>query len=559
MLQYLKIKNLALLTEITLEFDIGFTALTGETGAGKSILLEALSLLAGCRADKSIIRQGASSCEIEAILFFSNPSRINAALESLNLPLCEENTLILKRSIEREKSPRIQINGSLSSLSSLQILGEFWIDFHRPSEPQKLLQHQYQLQILDLYGGLMPLLKEYSDLYFKWKNLLKTVQELSDKERLSQDEIDFYQSQINKITAINPTEESIRELEENFARIANSQEINLLSAQLESGLQGDSGITASIQTLLKPAYQLSKLLPTTNSLSQRLDSLIIETEDLASEYAAINHSIDNDPESIHETQTNMHDWLEIKRQYGPTLEIVLKKLQSLQEKVSSQAHIETTLHTLQKDADILQSKLEKIAITLRQKRQESAKTLAPKVQKLFHSLGLQNAKLDIKIHPESTLKEYGNCFAQFLFASNKGQSYLPLHKIASSGETARVMLSFKTILAEVDQTPLLVFDEIDANIGGEIASKVAHELRALSTNHQVLCVTHLPQTAAQAHNHYTVTKVSSSNNTSITIHKLSDSEQRIRELARMFGDRSSESALTHARDLLALQSLELVQ
>lgn len=559
MLQYLKIKNLALLTEITLEFDIGFTALTGETGAGKSILLEALSLLAGCRADKSIIRQGASSCEIEAILFFSNSSRINAALESLHLPLCEDNNLILKRSIEREKSPRIQINGSLASLSSLQTLGEYWIDFHRPNEPQKLLQHQYQLQLLDLYSDLMPSLKEYSDLFCQWKNLLKTIQDLSDKERLSQDEIDFYQSQIDKINIINPSVESIQELEENFARIANSQEINLLFSHLESSFQGDSGIIASIQNLMKPACQLSKLLPSTSSLVQRLDSLIIETQDLASEYSSLNQSIDNDPESIYETQTKMHAWLEIKRQYGSTVEIVLKKRHSLQEKVSLQMHIETNLQQLQKDADIQQSKLEKLAIVLQQKRQESAKELTSKVQGMFHSLGLQNAKLDIKIQSESSLKEYGNCFVQFLFASNKGQEYLPLHKIASSGETARVMLAFKTILAEVDQTPLLVFDEIDANIGGEIASKVANELKILSNNHQVLCVTHLPQTAAQAHHQYTINKVSSSNNTSITIRKLSDQEERIQELARMFGDRTSESALIHARDLLAQQSLALVQ
>lgn len=553
MLQYLQIKNLALLKEITLEFDLGFTALTGETGSGKSILLEALSLLAGSRADKNIIRQGAPSCEVEAILFWSNPGRINNALESLNLPPCEEKVLILKRSIDRDKSPRIQINGSLASLSALQALGEFWIDFHRPNDPQKILQRQYQLQILDLYAGVIPLLKEYSDLYCQWKDLLKKIHELIDKERLSQDEIDFYQSQIDKINSLNPSQESIQELEENFTRISNAQEINVLSSHLETALQGDSGLTSLIQSLIKPAYQLSKLLPTTNILSERLNSFIIEAEDLASEYIAINQSIDMDPQSLHEIQTKMNEWLEIKRQYGPSLESVLKKRDSLQEKVSLQSNIESNLLSLQNEAQIKHSELENLAATLHQKRQTTAKILSSKVQSLLHSLGLQNAKLEIQTQTDNTLKEYGNTLVEFLFASNKGQSYMPLHKVASSGETARVMLAFKTILAEVDQTPLLVFDEIDANIGGEVASKVANELRTLSANHQVLCVTHLPQTAAQAHHHYSVGKESESTSEipTVTITKLSNPQERVEELARMFGDRSSESALNHARDLLA--------
>lgn len=552
MLQYLQIKNLALLTEISLEFDLGFTAVTGETGAGKSILLEALSLLSGCRADKSIIRQGASTCEVEGVLYFSNPFRINAALESLNLPLCEDNTLVLKRSVDRDRGPRIQINGSLTTLSSLQVLGSYWIDFHRPNDPQKILQHPYQLQILDLYGGLTPLLSSYCELFYEWKGVLKKAQELDAQERLSQDEIDFYQSQIDKINAINPSEESIQELEESFARITNSQEINLLSSQLDVSLKGDSGISSSMQDLMKAAHQLSKLLPGTKVLEERLNSLIIETEDLASEYEAIHDSMDTDPETIHETQRKMNEWLQIKRQYGSTLELVLKKREFLQERVSLQSHIGTSLELLHKEADGHYVQLEELANRIQEKRIEAAQALAPKVQQLFHSLGLQNAKLDIKIHPETTLKEYGNCFVEFLFASNKGQAFMPLHKIASSGESARVMLAFKTILAEVDQTPLLVFDEIDANIGGEVAAKVANELRILSNNHQVLCVTHLPQTAAQAHNHFAVQKEWGADLTSVTITKLSDPQERVKELARMFGDRASESALSHARDLLAM-------
>lgn len=555
MLRYLNIKNLALLNEITLEFDAGFTAITGETGAGKSILIEALNLLSGARADKNIIRQGASCCEVEGYLYFPNPSPINALLEALHLPLCEENTLILKRCIDREKSPKIQINGSFALLSSLQKLGEFWIDFHRIDEPQKLFESSYQLQIVDLYGGLTPLLTDYKALYFQWKNLLKQIVELSENERLSDDEIHFYQTQINKINAINPTEELISELEQNFTRISHAQEIGLLSSQLEAGLTEEFGIQSSLQELMKPAFALSKLLPSTNALLERLNSLIIETEDIASEYGSINSSLETDPELIQETQRKMNDWHEIKRQYGPNLESVLKKRKSLEEKVSLQSNIENTLEQLSRDAKEKELNLAKLADMLQQKRHEAVIGLTAKVQKLLKTLGFEHAKLEIKIHNTSILKEYGNCYIEFLFAANKGHPLMPLHKIASSGETARVMLALKTILAEVDQTTLLVFDEIDANIGGEVASKVANALKMLSKNHQVMCVTHLPQTAAQAHNHYTVYKESSSNETSVTIMKLTHPQERIQELARMFGNRACESALSHAKDLLTLTEM----
>lgn len=549
MLYYLKIKNLALLTEIVLEFDQGFTVVTGETGAGKSILLGALGFLAGSRTDKSIIRQNASTCEVEASLFFSNVTRINLVLETLNLPPCEDNILIIKRTIDREKSPRILINGSLASLNALQTISEYWIDFHGPGEPQKLFQRGYQLQMLDLYCGLSSLVNEYSELYREWKNQLKKIQELADSGHLSQDEIHFYQSQINKINAVNPCNESIKELEQNFASIAHAQQIGLIATQIEAILREDFGIIPAIQSLIKPACELAKILPQTDTLSQRLNSLIIEAEDLACEYSALT-SIDHDPEFIQETQIKMANWLDLKRQFGATLEIILKKRQSLEEKVTSQANIENVLAQLEKDSQIKKASLEKLANILQERRRESAKILANKVQNLLQSFGFPKAKLELKVHSENDLKEYGDCFVEFLFAPNIGQALMPLNKIASSGETARVMLALKTILAEIDQTPLLVFDEVDANVGGEIASKVAYELKNLSKNHQIFCVTHLPQAAAQAHNHYVVTKEVSLNNTSITITKLSDPQKRINELARMIGDRTSESALNHARELL---------
>lgn len=550
MLQYLRISNLALLEKVTLEFDAGFTAVTGETGAGKSVLLGALSLLAGSRTEKSIIRQGTSCCEVEAALYFSNPIRINGVLEGLGLPFCEDGNLILKRSIDREKSPRILVNGSLAPLSSLQVLSEYWIDFHGPGEPQKLFHRHYQLQMLDLYAGLGPLVKDYRDLYEAWRGLLKDIEELRQRDRLSDDELAFYQSQVDKINGVDPSEESISELEKNFSRISHAQEIALLSAQLEGGINGEEGIVSSIQALIRPACELVKIFPAASSLIERLNSLIIEAEDLASEYGVLGEDIESDPEFIHEVQERMSNWLEISRQYGPTIQAVLNKRKVLEEKIGLQSNIEDRLEKLSEEAALMEESLEKLARVLEEKRREAAKELGKRVQSMLQMLGFQKAKLEINICSENVLKEYGNCFAEFLFAPNVGQEFMPLNKIASSGETARVMLALKTILAEVDQTPVLVFDEVDANVGGEIASKVASEMRKLSKDHQVLCVTHLPQAAAQAHNHYVVSKEVEAGVTSVSIKRLLDSEKRAEELARMLGDRTSKSALSHAVEML---------
>lgn len=550
MLQYLRISNLALLDEVTLEFDGGFTAVTGETGAGKSVLLGALSLLAGARSDKTVIRQGASNCEVEAALYFSNPVRINGVLEGLGVPCCEEGVLILRRSIDREKSPRIQINGSLAPLSALQALGEYWIDFHGPGEPQKLFQSHHQLQMLDLYGGLGPIVKEYSDLYVSWRKLLKDIEEVTQRDRLSSDEIAFYQSQIDRIDSVDPSEESINELESHFSRICYAQEIATLSTQLEMGINGDGGVVSSIRSLIRPANELVKIFPSTASIVERLNSLIIEAEDVASEYGMLSEDLENDPEVVHCVQERMGKWLEIKQQYGPTIQAVLSRRRALEEKVALQSDIEGGLEKLKVEVALKEEELGRLTKVLEKKRMESARELTGKVQGMLQRLGFKKARLEIRVNLEKEFNPHGNCNAEFLFAPNVGQELMALNKIASSGETARVMLALKTILAEVDQTPLLVFDEVDANIGGEIASEVAGELRKLSGNHQVLCVTHLPQVAAQAHSHFVVSKEMGLDSTVVSILELKDREERAEELARMLGDRTSKSALSHAVELL---------
>jgi DNA repair protein RecN (Recombination protein N) len=238
MLQSLRIRNLALLEEVALDFEAGFTAVTGETGAGKSILLGALSLLAGERADKTIIRQGAPACEAEAALFFTDSRKIDAVLATLDLPPCEDGVLILKRSLPRDKAPKITVNGSLATLSALQQLGEHWVDFHGPSEPRRLLKESCQLELLDLFGRAGAALADYQAAYRAWRDLVAERERIAHETKLAPDQIAFLENQLTRIDALDLTAEAIEALERDFARMSRAQELIELAQSLEAGLTG---------------------------------------------------------------------------------------------------------------------------------------------------------------------------------------------------------------------------------------------------------------------------------------------------------------------------------
>jgi DNA repair protein RecN (Recombination protein N) len=551
MLQYLKIKNLALLDEVTLEFDTGFTAVTGETGAGKSVLLGALSLLAGARTDKTMIRQGTDQLEVEAALYFDNPSEINAQLESAGLPVCEEGVLLLQRSIHRKKMPRVQINGSMATLAQLLGLGESWVDFHGPGEPQKLFQERRQLEMLDLYANNADLLASYEQGYATWRAAHKEIDELEKGERLDEDEIDFVRKQINKIDSVDVSEESIEDLEREYSRMSSGQELVSLAAGCAEGLSGDQGLSEQLNLIVGHFESLAELDADSEPLLERARSLLIELQDLGEETGRLASDFDFDEEAVEATTERMNLWQEVRRKYGGSVEAVLAKREELSEKLAVQGDIEGSLKAKRAEAAKMEQSLRKEAAKLRKSRETAAKILANKAAALLQALGFKKAGLEIQIIVESELQDYGDCRCGFLFAPNVGQDLLPLNKIASSGETARVMLALKTVLAEADATPLLVFDEVDANVGGEVGRSVGSELARLSGRHQVLCVTHLPQVASLAQNHFVVTKSQDDHSTTVSIGPIHENrESRLSELARMLGDRHSSSARAHAEELL---------
>ena len=551
MLQSLRIRNLALLQEVALDFEVGFTAVTGETGAGKSILLGALSLLAGERADKSVIRQGASACDVEAALFFSEPKWINSLLAALELPECEDGLLLLKRSLSRDKAPRITVNGSLATLAALQRLGERWIDFHGPSEPRRLLKESCQLDLLDLFGKSRDLLSGYQAKYYQWREHVNQRERIVGETKLSPEQIDFLRNQLARIAALDLTDEAIETLERDFQRMSRAQELIELSSTLAGGLTGEDGVQTRVAGLLREARQLETIDAASKPLVERLASAAVELNELGAEFSDLSQQLQFDPEQAEQITARMNTWLELKRKYGAEVPAILSARDELQQRLDVQGDLEGTLARLQKQIVDAERAAKKEAAILRAAREKAAKELSKIAAKGIAQLGFKKADFHVRIVQLVELGPTGDCGCEFLFSPNVGEAPLPLNRVASSGELARVMLALKTVLADLDGVPLLVFDEVDANVGGEIGRVVGEKMAAIAKTHQVLCVTHLPQVAAQATCHLVVTKDQSKDRAVVTIEPIQASRKaRVTELARMLGDSKAKSALAHAEELL---------
>lgn len=551
MLEYLKIENLALLDAASLEFGGGFTALTGETGAGKSVLLGALALLAGSRAGREIVKRGRESCSVEALLSFKDASAVDEFLESCGLPKCEENSLVLKRQIGLQKSSKCFVNNALANASILRELGEFWVDFHGTNEPQKLFSAKNQLALLDAYANLDSAKVGYFELYERYCQNLKKLEELKSAKQMSADEIQFVKSQIGAIDALNISEESIAELESSFKLIENARALVEKSLAINSAISGEGGVLDSLTSAVRMASEIAEASDGARELMSRLKNLSIELDDVASEYSSLADTCSFSEREAAEIREKMDLWLSLQRKYGRGVEAVLEARGNMLERLELQGDVKSAIASAEREIADLQGRMEPLKAEIFELRKRAAISLEKKVISLLKKLGFKKPAFKIEISLEEGFDKYCASACEFMFSANPGQPELPLAKVASSGELARVMLSLKAILAEVDSTELLVFDEVDANVGGEIGAELGRVLSSLSKEHQVLCVTHLPQVAAMANSHFLVKKIQTNTDTSVEISELdAKGDSRVSELARMLGDRNSASAIAHAKELL---------
>jgi DNA repair protein RecN (Recombination protein N) len=365
MLQTLRIRNLALLEEVSLDFEAGFTAVTGETGAGKSILLGALSLLAGERAEKSIIRQGAAACEVEAGLYFTEPKKIDALLAEFDLPATDEGLLIIKRSVSRDKAPRISVNGSLATLAALQRLGEHWIDFHGPSEPRRLLKESCQLDLLDLFGRAGAAADAYREKYHAWRELRAEHDRIGRETRLTADQIEFLRNQLARMDALELTDEAIETLERDFARMSRGQELTELSSALASGLTGEDSVQSRLAGLLREARALEGIDAASRPLAERLAAAAVELNDLGAEFSSLSQQLHFEPEQADQLAARMNTWLELKRKHGGDLGAVRAARENLQRQLEIQGDVDGTLARLDKQIAEAEKAAQKLAAVLR--------------------------------------------------------------------------------------------------------------------------------------------------------------------------------------------------
>ena len=552
MLQSLHIRNLALLEEVDLDFEAGFTAVTGETGAGKSILLGALSLLAGERADKTLVRQGAAACEVEASLHFPRPGGINSVLEELGLPACEEGILILKRSVPLEKAPRITVNGSLATLAALQRLGAHWIDFHGPGEPRRLLREDCQLELLDVFARNGEALAEYRKRYGAWQDRRRERERLEGEASLPPDQLDFLKSQLSRMDAFELTPEAIETLERDFARTSRSQELLEFARVLAEGLTGDDGLQGRLAALLREARRLEGLDPAGKPLAGRLAAAAVELNELGAEFSALGRELQFEPSQVEALEARMNAWLDLKRRHGGDPRAVAAARDALRRKLEAQGDLAGALARLDGEIAEAGAAVRREAAVLRARREKGARDLAKVAAANIAELGFAKADFKIRIMPLPEPGISGDCGCEFLFSPNVGEDVRPLARIASGGELARVMLALKAVLAELDDVSVLVFDEVDANVGGEIGRVVGEKMARIGKIRQVFCVTHLPQVAAQAASHYVVTKDQSKDRATVQITPIQAARKaRVSELARMLGDRNAKSALAHAEQLLS--------
>ncbi len=557
MLTTLRIKNLALVSDLTLELQPGCNVITGETGAGKSIILGALNLVLGERADRTLIRSGEESCSVEAVFDVKKlRAPLKSFLEENGLEPCEENQLVLKRAFTSAGTNRQFINGSPTTLATLGSLGEWLVDMHGPHDHQSLLHAAKQLAILDAFGGLEKMRGEFGELVRRRSVLENEKSALVVDEKTYAQQLDRLRFQVQEISTarLQPGEDEAVETE--FHRANNAAKLLQLSqAALDVLSESDTSLLTQSGAVGRVLAELQRVDIGAASLVElhvQASEILRELQSAVSHYA---DKVDVDPARLAELEERLNLLQTLKRKYGATLAEVSAfgdeaktKLQTLESRDAELARLNAALAKL--DSEILSA-----GKKLSAARKKVIPPLAKAVTQQLDDLGFKQSQFDVAINSQSEISNFKSQIPQagldeieFQFAPNPGEPAKPLRAIASSGEMARVMLALKTVLAAEDEIPVLVFDEVDANVGGETANTVGEKMKQIAAKRQVLCITHLPQVAAPADAHYVVTKQVTAGRTISEIHLLGKKD-RVTELARMLGGQST-AARKHAEALL---------
>jgi DNA repair protein RecN (Recombination protein N) len=559
MLTTLRIKNLALVADLTLELQPGYNVISGETGAGKSILIGALNLVLGERADRTLVRDGADSCLVEAVFEVSGlKAPLKSFLEENGLEPCEDNQLVLKRTFSAAGSNRQFVNGSPATLNALSAIGEWLVDIHGPHDHQSLLHPAKQLAILDAFGGLEKERAAFAALVRQYTALEAEKTVLVVDEKAYAQQLDLLRFQVNEIgnARLQPGEDE--QIEQEHQRANNAARLlQLGQAALDLLDEGESSLrqqTGALGRVLQELHRIDAGAAPIVALHEQASGTLNE---LQSELSRYTDKVDMDPERLQQLEERLNLIHSLKRKYGSTLADVIRFGEEAQRKLTSLEQRDTELARINGELEKVEAGLQQAGRELSGKRRKVIPQLGKAAGKELADLGFKQSKLDVAIATSekdgaggAARSAAGFDTIEFQFAPNPGEPARPLRAIASSGELARVMLALKTVLAAQDEIPVLVFDEVDANVGGETANAVGEKMRRIAAKRQVLCITHLPQVAAAASSHYLVTKQVKAGRTVSGI-ELLDRKERITELTRMLGGQT-EAARKHAEALLGL-------
>lgn len=551
MLINLSIKNYALIDELDLELAPGLNIFTGETGAGKSIVIESLNLILGERASAQLIRKGANKCFVTGAFDISKIKKLKKYLDDSGLAGEDAGSLILRREIDIAGKSRAFVNDTPAGLNTLLEIGNYLVDVHGQHEHQTLLKTASQRELLDSFAGNDKLLEDAGRLYSEWKELQaqKDSKNLSEQERTRL--VDLYSFQVKEIDAAKLSPGDEEAIEQELPQMKNAEKLRELSNEAYQLLYGSEG------SALEQLNKARKLLETINKLSNSLDetagtldSAVISAEEAADDIENFAEKLSSDPERLNELLSRQDLIYKLKKKYGSDIAEILAYREKIGRELDALTKFDQNLQEL--DAAIAKTfkQLSGVCERLSEARKKAGAKLSAGVESELSELGMKKAKFSISLVKESEPASEGWDRVEFLFSANQGVDAKPLKNIASGGEMSRVMLGIKTVLAKADNVPVLVFDEIDAGIGGPTGQTVGKKLKALSTHRQILCITHLPQIAAFADRHLAVEKGSQAGKTSTLIRDLAEKD-RLEEIARMLsGEEITPTARKHASELI---------
>ena len=558
MLTHIQIRNFAIIDELDLELQPGLTVITGETGAGKSIMIDAIGLALGDRADSDLVRAGADKAEISLTLDVQDPV-VAAWLQENDLDL-DDTACILRRVVTREGRSRAYINGSPAPLARLRELGDRLVNIHGQHDHQALLVAAEQRAILDAHGGLGGDLIELRKRFQHWQAVNERYQAAltSSDERLAR--IDLLKFQIGELEALALQEGEIERLDEELHRLANADRLRAIAAETLQGLyEADEGsVYERLSALLGRLDEASALDDDFAAPAELLGQARIQIEEAVTGLRELAGRLESDPARLAEVEARLARAHELARKHHTEPEALPARLQRMQDELARLEGPENSLEAL--EAELLQATeaYDRLAADIGARRRAAAETLAAAITAAMQTLGMEGGRFEVALQPlpPGERRAWGLEQVQFLVSANPGQPPRPLAKVASGGELSRISLAVQLIAAQQMQLPTLIFDEVDTGIGGAVADAVGRQLRALGERCQVFCVTHLPQVAAYGHQHYQVAKTRSADHTATTLRRLS-AEERVEEIARMLGGSTiTEQTRRHAGEMLHMASEE---